>query len=86
MQTGVCYRGAKSRKVMNFEYWCRCMQNLNIFCSGGGQAAVYDGGRWFLLLVALGSSFLPMRVVVVVSLALVISREVSFVRGFFFHP
>ncbi len=61
------------------------MQNLNIFLApvaGGGQSAVCDGGRWFLLLVALGSSFPPMGVVVVVSLVLIINREVSFVRGF----
>ena len=52
-------RGVIETKVMNFEYWCRCMHNFEYFsCSGGGQAAVYDGGRWFLLLVALGSSFL----------------------------
>lgn len=60
MQTGECYRGAKSRKVMNFEYWCRCMQIFECFsCSGGGQLAVYDGGRWFLLSVVLGSLFHP---------------------------
>ena len=43
MQTGVCYRGAKSRRVMNFEFWCRCMQDFECIFSSLVRAS---GGAW----------------------------------------